>query len=177
MTLVDAISLAQDRNAEELAKEINAPKPKLDDTESLIILRGFAGWARSAGLKWLPATPATCAAWIRFQQANKVPAETIAKAITAIEVLHDQYGHANPIATAAVRAELGRILEVKPPRSWGKKNGEDLVFNTLPIEARLVIKRHAEFDSLAIRKIQNRFADLEANLQKKGTNEDVQVST
>jgi hypothetical protein len=54
MSLVDAISLAQDRNAEQLAKEINPPKPKLDDTEALLILRQFAEWCRSRGVKWFP---------------------------------------------------------------------------------------------------------------------------
>jgi hypothetical protein len=122
MSLVDAISLAQDRNAEQLAKEINPPKPKLDDTEALLILRQFAEWCRSRGVKWLPAAPAACAAWMHFQHVNHIAPETIVKAIEAIQIAHDQHGFANPIATAAVRAELGRILDIKPPRTWKKKN-------------------------------------------------------
>jgi hypothetical protein len=155
--LVTAIDLAQAANEKRIAAEINAPKHKLDDSEALAILRSFAGWCSSRGVKWLPATPATCAAWIRFQDAS-VPVETIEKAIGAIEAVHDQHGYANPIATAAVRAELGRILKLEAPRSWPK--ADRLKFNSLPIEVRAVIERRASQDSLALRRLQNRVAEL-----------------
>jgi hypothetical protein len=157
-SLVTAIDLAQQANEQRIAAEISAPKHKIDDTEALLILRQFAEWCRSRGVKWLPAAPATCAAWVHFQHVNHIAAETIVKAIEAIQIAHDQHGFANPIATAAVRAELGRILNIKPPRSWKKE--EHLVFNSLPIEARDVIKRHADLDSLTLRRLQNRVAEL-----------------
>jgi hypothetical protein len=156
--LVQAIDLAQQANEKRIAAEINAPKQKLDDTEALLILRQFAEWCRSRGVKWLPATPSTCAAWMHFQRVNHIAPETITKAIEAIQIAHDQQGFANPIATAAVRAELGRILDIKPPRTWKKE--EHLVFNSLPIEVREIIKRHADLDSLALRRLQNRVAEL-----------------
>jgi hypothetical protein len=158
--LVTAIDLAQQANEQRIAAEINVPKHKIDDTEALLILRQFAEWCRSRGVKWLPATPATCAAWMHFQAVNHIAPEIIAKAIEAIQIAHDQQGFANPIATAAVRAELGRILDIKAPRSWNRKIGEDLVFNSLPIEVRAVIKRHADLDSLTLRRLQNRVAEL-----------------
>jgi hypothetical protein len=162
--LVTAIDLAQQANEKRIAAEINAPKHKIDDTEALLILRDFAEWCRSRGVKWLPATPATCAAWVHFQHVDHIAPETIVKAIEAIQIAHDQHGFANPIATAAVRAELGRILDIKPPRTWKKE--EHLVFNGLPIEVCDVIKRHADLDSLTLRRLQNRVAEI----SKKGSN-------
>jgi hypothetical protein len=156
--LVTAIDLATQANEQRIAAEINAPKQKLDDTHALLILRTFAEYCRSRGARWLPAAPATVAAFIRLQHANHIAAEIITKATDAIQIAHDQQGFANPIATAAVRAELGRILDIKAPRSWKKE--EHLIFNGLPIEARAVIKRHADLDSLTLRRLQNRVAEL-----------------
>jgi len=84
--IVTAIDFAQQENEKKLAAEINPPKQKLDDAEALAILKSFAGWCQSRGVKWLPAMPATCASWIRYQDANRIKSETILKAIRAIEV-------------------------------------------------------------------------------------------
>jgi hypothetical protein len=162
--LATAIDMAVQKNEQRLAAEIAAPKHKIDDSEGLLILRQFAEWCRSRGVKWLPAAPATCAAWVHFQAVNHIAPETIVKAIEAIQIAHDQHGFSNPIATAAVRAELGRILDIKAPRTWKKE--EHLIFNGLPIEVRDVIKRHADLDSLALRRLQNKVAEI----SKKGSN-------
>ena len=168
MTLAEAIGAAQDRNEQRLAAEINAPKHKLDDTEMLLILRSFVGWCKTRGVRALPAAPSTCAAWIRFQDAHHIAPATIEKAIEAIQIAHDEAGAANPIATAAVRAELARILKVEPPR-WNKR--EQLVFYGLPPEVRAIITRHSLLDSKAVRKAQNEVAELRLQLNQKGNTE------
>ena len=61
-----------------------------------------------------------------------MPADRIVDAIWAIEALHDNSGYPNPCATASVKVELGRILNLDGPRSWPK--ADRLKFNSLPIE-------------------------------------------
>jgi hypothetical protein len=155
--LVQAIDLAREACEKRIAAEIDAPKHKIDDTEALLILRQFAEWCRSRGVKWLPATPATCAAWIRFQDADRIASETILKAIEAIQAAHNNNNFANPIATTAVRIELGRVLKIKPPR-WPKN--ELPLFFGLPPEIQAILARRAEQDSTALRRLQNKVAEL-----------------
>jgi hypothetical protein len=149
------IEIAQQKNADKLAAELKPPRFELD-TEALLALRHFKAWCDQRGVKSCPARPATAGAFVRSEAAAGVQPERIFDALQAIELLHDNAGLPNPIATAAVRAELGRILSVDAPRSWKKSDG--LLFNGLPIEVRAVIARRARQDELAIRKLQNETA-------------------
>ena len=65
--------------------------------------------------------------------------------------------YANPVATAAVRCELGRLFNLDGhPRSWPK--ADRLKYNALPIELRIVIDRRETQNTRALRKLQNDFA-------------------
>jgi hypothetical protein len=140
-----------------LAQRLATPKTELD-SEELMHLRHYGAWCKQRGVRAFPSRPSTVASFIRSESGFGVPNDKILAALRSIEKMHDQSNEPNPVACAAVRAELGRILDIKPPRSWKKE--EHLVFNSLPIEARDVIKRHADLDSLALRRLQNRVAEL-----------------
>jgi hypothetical protein len=180
--LVQAIDLAQQANEKRIAAEINPPKPKLDDAESLLLLRHFAGFCKQRGVKFCPARPATVAAFIRSEAAIGVPPATLFAAMLAIEALHDTQNEANPVACAAPRAELTRIreetetapedraklvqaLDVRAPDSWNKS--EKLLFNDLPVEAKEIIYRRDRQQCLVVRRAQNEASDLRKSLQQK----------
>jgi hypothetical protein len=191
--LVTAIDLAQRANEERIAAEISPPKPKLDDTESLLLLRHFAGFCKQRGVKFCPARPATVAAFIRSEAAIGVPPARLFAAMLAIEALHDTQNEANPVACAAPRAELTRVVEadettsedraklaqvldVRPPESWSAS--ERLFFNDLPVEVKEVIYRRDQQQRLAVRRSQNEAAELRHKLkslqQKEMENAEVQ---
>jgi hypothetical protein len=174
--LATAIGLAQERNEQKLAAQIPTPKGELD-AEALLWLKYFSGYCRDCGVKFCPARPATVAAWIRRESGRGLSEEEILAALRAIEQVHDQSNEANPVATSAVRAELGRILEIKAPRSW--KKSEALIFNTLPIEVQQIVARRAEQDSLVLRRLQNKVAELakKGNLQCQPENKSTADST
>jgi hypothetical protein len=158
--LAQQIERAQQANEAKLLAEVDPPRFNLD-TELLLHLRHFKAFCQQHGVKDCPARPATVAAFVRGAAAGVQP-ERILEGLQAIELLHDNAGLANPIASAAVRCELGRIFQIEAPRSWKKSDG--LLFNGLPIEVRAVIARRARQDELTLRRLQNEVA----NLRKKG---------
>src|SRR5689334_6554844 len=102
-SLAQQIEAAQDRNEQKISTEIGAPKPTLDTT-AILHLRKFADWCKTRGVRACPASPASVAAYIRSLVGTQP--EQIVEIVHAIELMHDQAGLANPVATAAVRAEL-----------------------------------------------------------------------
>jgi hypothetical protein len=77
-----------------------------------------------------------------------VPADRIVDAVWAIEALHDNAGHSNPCATASVRIELGRILNLGDgPRSWPR--ADRVKYLALPVEIQAVIDRREQQNSRA----------------------------
>jgi hypothetical protein len=182
MSLVDAISLAQDRNAAKLAAEIPPAKPELD-SEGLMHLRHYAAWCKQRGVRFCPSKPSTIAAFIRSEAANHVPPATLFAAMLAVEALHDSQNEPNPVACAAPRAELMRImdamdkkditiegqaqlakvLDVRPPESWSKS--ERLLFDDLPPAVKGVIFRRDEQQRRAVRHAQNEAAELRHKLK------------
>jgi hypothetical protein len=176
--LITALDLAQEACEKRIAAEINAPKQKLDDTEALLILRQFAEWCQARGVKWLPATPATVAGFIRFQHANRIAPGIITRLLDAIQVAHDNSNFASPVYTAAVGQELTRILEVKKTPRWPK--AELPLFYSLPSGVQAIIARRDEQQSNALRRLQTK-VDIhlkkEGNLQCQPENKSTEAST
>lgn len=150
--LADAIAAAHAQN--EAALSPQAPRYDLD-TEARQFAGTFIRWCADHGVRSCPAMPATVAAFVRSVGASK---KEIAAPLTAIAELHDSQGLSNPVATAAVRAELGRALKLKPPRSWRK--AEQLMFSELPPEIRAAVERREEQRDTQLRKLQNEVAEL-----------------
>ncbi len=163
MSLAQQIELTRQRNEAKLAAEVSPPKPQLE-TDALLHVRHFADWCKSRAVKFCPALPTTVAAFVRSEAATGVQPEPILESVRAIEAIHDNGGLANPVATAAVRSELSRIVQVEPPRSWRKS--DRLLFAALPPEVRAVISRRARQDEIALRSLQNQVA-----AQRKSTTE------
>ncbi|MFY9839103.1 MAG: hypothetical protein WAK55_22030 [Xanthobacteraceae bacterium] len=154
--ITTAISLAQEKNEQSLAQHVSAPPTELD-TEALLLLRRWAEFCRSRGIRACPARPASVAMYIRLEHSSGVPVEKTLASLAAITAMHNQASEANPVACAMPQAELSKILTVKAPRSWRKD--EALLWGLLPPDVQSVIKRHIELDSLALRRLQNRVAD------------------
>jgi len=167
MNLPQQIEAAQQKNEAKLAAEIAPPKLEIE-TDALLLLRHFAAWCKERGIKSCPAQPATVAAFIRSQNSIGVQREQIFDALRAIEAMHDNHALPNPVATAAVRVELGRILNIEAPRSWPK--ADRVKFYSLPIEVRAVIERRAQQDTKALRRLQNEVAQLRINNERTNDN-------
>jgi hypothetical protein len=155
--IINAIDMAQEKNADNLAKEISFPKADIG-TDGLLHIRHFAAFCQERGIKFCPARPTSVAAFARAESAAGVPAERILAALQAIEAVHDNSALPNPVATSAVRAELRRILKPDSPRSWNKS--ERLLLVQLAPELQSIISRHAKLDSAAVRKAQQEVTDL-----------------
>jgi hypothetical protein len=161
MTLTEQIELAHQQNEKKIASEVGIPKVELD-TEAVLMLRHFAEWAKSRGIRYLPCAPASAAAFCRAESAVGVPAERIVRTLEAIQAMHDNAGLANPIATASVRTELARILDIPAPRSW--PTADKLKWNSIPPEIQAVISRRDAQDSKVLRRLQNENAELRKSI-------------
>jgi hypothetical protein len=164
--LAQQIERAQQANEAKLLAEVDPPKFNLD-TELLLHLRHFKAFCQHHGVKDCPARPLTVAAFVRSESDAGVPSERILSAVEAIETNHDNAGHANPVATAVVRCELGKILKIEAPRSYRKT--EKPAFYSLPIEVRAVVERRERENEKALRRVQNDLALLKHQTSK-GTN-------
>src|SRR6185437_6029387 len=71
-------------------------------------LEPFAKWCADHAVKTCPATPAVVAAFV--DQLSYL-GESILETLQAIELLHDHFGYANPVATAKVRAAVAKIVQ------------------------------------------------------------------
>jgi hypothetical protein len=161
--LTQVIARGLDANEAKVAAEIATPKQEIS-TDELLHLRHFAEFCRGRGVRSKPAHPATVARYCRSQAAFGVPGPRIFDALEAIEAEHDNGGFANPIATAPVRTELGRLFNLdNQPRSWPPR--DRLKYNALPIELKIVIDRRETQNTRALRRLQNDFA----LLKQKGT--------
>src|SRR5262249_8856878 len=136
MNLVQQIQAAQEKNEQKLAAELNPPKVELESDE-LVLIRRFADFCKARGVGFLPAAPATVALFLRTENQGGADYKRIFATAQAIERLHDRAMLPNPVATFAVRNELGRLYHLDAPRSWPKADRP--LFNSLPIEVRAVI--------------------------------------
>jgi hypothetical protein len=146
VNLADAIAAAHAQNEAALAAQV---APYELDNEARQFVETFVRWCNDHGVRSCPATPATVAAFVRSMGASQ---KEIAEALAAVGELHDAQGLANPCATAPVRAELTRILEIRPPRSW--RRAEQLMFSELPAEIRLVVERRERQRDTELRRLQ-----------------------
>lgn len=64
MSLVEEIERAHRKNERKLVQDIKPPRYELT-TEEALYLRHFAAWCQSRGVKFLPCSPVTLAAFIR----------------------------------------------------------------------------------------------------------------
>jgi hypothetical protein len=196
MSLTTAIQLAQEKNESVLAQSIPPAKPELD-SEGLMHLRHYAAWCKQRGVRFCPSKPSTIAAFIRSEAANAVPPAKLFAAMLAIEAMHDSQNESNPVACAAPRAELMRImdatdkkditiegqaqlakvLDVRAPESWNKS--ERLLFDDLPPAVKGVISRRDEQQRRAVRHAQNEAAQLRHELinRRKFKQNDQEVSS
>jgi hypothetical protein len=152
MNLADAISQAHAANESKLAAQVPAYQM---DSQAQRASAAFVRWCNDRGVRPLPAAPATVAAYVQFIGARP---EEVASALMAIQEIHDEKGMPSPVAAAAVRSTVTRILDLKPPRSWRK--AEQLMFAELPIEVRAVIARREEDRDRELRRLQNELAKL-----------------
>jgi hypothetical protein len=152
VNLADAVASAHAQNEAALAARI---APFQMDSEAQRSIGAFIRWCADNGLRSCPAAPAAVAAFVRSMGASK---EEIAEAVAAIVELHDSRGQSNPVATAAVRAELIRVGNLKPPRSW--RNEEKLLFVDLPLEIQATVGRREEQRDTELRRLQNEVAKL-----------------
>jgi hypothetical protein len=152
VNLADAIAAAHAQNESALAAQI---APYELDNEARQFAGTFVRWCNDHGVRSCPATPATVAAFVRSMGASQ---KEIAEALAAIVELHDSRGLSNPVATAAVRSELSRILKLRPPRSW--RIAEQLMFAELPPEIGAAVERREQQRDIELRKMQNELAEL-----------------
>ena len=163
--LIQQIEIAHQKNSEKISREIGIPQTDIS-TEAALQLKHFGAWCKSKGIKALPCAPTSLAAFVRAENAIGVPVDRIVDALWAIEALHDNNGYANPVATAAVRVELDRILKFDRYPRWPK--ADKLKFLLLPPDIKAVIARREEQNTRVLRKIQNDFAAFKT--QKENSN-------
>lgn len=99
-------------------------------------------------MRVLPARPTTVAAFIRWQQDLGVKEQITLETLSAIEVLHDVSGMANPVVTLVVRAVFDWLLPIEPPRAWTKDEKEQFKFYPRHAQeaiARVEVSREKDF--------------------------------
>jgi hypothetical protein len=168
--LAQQIELAQRANERKIATSVPLPQQEIS-TEAALLLKHFAAWCKSRGIKALPCAPTSVAAFIKSESDSGVRPQQIIEVVHLIEALHDNQGLANPVATAVVRCELGKLLKIEAPRSWRKT--EWPLFYSLPIEVRAVIERRQRENDNALRRVQQDSALLK---QQKGTDNDKEIT-
>jgi hypothetical protein len=162
--LATAIQAAHIANEQKIAATVERVSPELSADE-LAALSVFNRWCGLNGLRNIPANPRVVAAWIRSEKGTDP--NKIIETLSAIERLHDFHSLPNPIATSTVRNELGRVMNIQPPRSWRKS--EQLVFMSLPVEIRAAIERREHQRETELRRLQNEVAELKKRQAQSAT--------
>jgi hypothetical protein len=157
MNLAQQMEIAYQRNEQALAAR-NAAPLEVDRDDQRLLAR-FAKFCKDNGVRPLPAAPGTIAAWIAGEDN---PPETIVRTLQAIEAVHSNNNLANPVACAAPRAVLSKILKLEGPRSWSK--AERLALAACPIEIREIVERRTKRDSDLIRQLQNENSELRKSI-------------
>jgi hypothetical protein len=157
-SLADAIEAAQARNQETVIQTARIAAPNFDLTMGEKNALGlFQRWARDRGVKAMPPAPAVVAAWIKSEAESGIDTRQIELCLEALQKVTDAHLLPSPVATAVVRAELGRVLQIQPPRSW--PTSDKLKFHSLPPEIKIVISRRDQQDSKALRRLMNEAAE------------------
>lgn len=144
--LADLIANAHAANEAKLTAQV----PRYDlDNEARQTVGPFVRFCADHGVPFLPAAPATVAAFVMGASP-----EEVGPTLMAVQELHDSKGLPSPVATAAVRSAISRILKLKPPRSWRKH--EQLLFADLPPEIRAVVERREQQRDTELRRLQGK---------------------
>ena len=149
-----------ERNDRALAFQLATVLPPLVselDDQTLRRLAIFSAYCADRGVLLCPAQPATVASFIIAQVAKGERAERIFELTVAIELLHDQHGLANPVATAIARRALASLGVIEPPRSW--RPNEKMLFSSLPLEIQTAVARREHEREKEIRRMQNATAE------------------
>jgi hypothetical protein len=161
MTLADAIAKAHQLNEDKIAAGVARVSPALDADE-LLLLEHFTRFCSLSGCKNLGCRPQVITAYIRSEKG--ADPYRVAATCAAISRFHDYHGLLDPCTASCVRAELGKILNISPPRSWRK--AEQLAFMSLPVEIRAAIERREHQRETVIRRLQNECAEAKRQAQK-----------
>jgi hypothetical protein len=151
--LDQAIAAAFEANEKKLAARVKTPATTLDQHQRALF-SAFEHFCRSSGVRSLPASPTTIAAYLRAALAE---GDALAAA-EAIRIAHQAHGLPCPVSTHVVRSQLNELIDEKPPRSW--RADEQLMWAALPPEIRGVISRRERERNLALRRKQNELAEL-----------------
>jgi hypothetical protein len=147
--LDQAIAAAFEANERKLAAQVPLPAATLDPHQRALF-SAFEHFCRTNGVRALPASPTTIAAYLRAALAE---GDALAAA-EAIRIAHQAHGLPCPVSTHVVRAQLNELLEDKPPRSW--RADEQLMWAALPPEIRAVIARRERQRDLELRRLQSK---------------------
>jgi hypothetical protein len=164
---IQAWDEAEQRLAAEL--KLDVPAPVLS-TDLLERWDRFATWTASRGVRKCPARPATCAAYCLAQQDMGASVQAILAMLAAVQAIHDHHNLPNPVRTAIVRAALGMIIKVDPPRSWPKE--DKVLFAQLDPDVRQIISERESLRDREIRRLQNAAAEVRKK-QHNGADETV----
>jgi len=115
----------------------------------------FEIWCGSKATKVCPSSPDVVAAFVDQQsfQGERFILETL----KAIELLHDHFNFANPVATARVRDAVAKIVKVDPPRAWSRAEKE--LFRTVSPSVQAIIAKREKDRDREVRRLQNERAE------------------
>jgi hypothetical protein len=149
--LVTAIQQAYVTHEKRIQDALQLERPPLGAAERKL-LEPFQAWCGSRGVRPLPATPATVAAYIQ-----SLPEGQISAALDAIQAAHDYIGVSSPVGSHSVRTVLAHRLTIfSAPRSW--RRDEQLLWDQLPPEIKRTITRREADRDTALRNKQNELA-------------------
>jgi hypothetical protein len=103
------------------------------------------------------------AAFIFHEVANGRDVQGVLAIAASITAAHDMHNLSNPVATAAVRRALEKIVKAEPPRSWNKD--ERASWALLPPEIRQTITKREDDRDAAVHRKMNEIAKLRKRLE------------
>jgi hypothetical protein len=142
--------------AEVLAK-LELPPPTELDNQTREDLAPFVKWTTEHNVRYAPAKPFVCAAFIIDQAATGATTSQLLRRVSAISALHDRHNLADPVATTAARYALEQAIPTEAPRSWNKT--EKQAFVGLPPEIKAAIARREKEREKELRRLQNSTAE------------------
>jgi hypothetical protein len=135
------------------------PPPRLSEEAKMAVVP-FLQWAETQHVRPLPARPASVAAFICWQQDQRVPRQVIVEVLSAISALHVAAAVGDPVPAPIVSSTLGSSID--PPRSWKKE--DKAFFATLPLYAQEIIATREQDREVHLRRCQNELAELKKRL-------------
>ena len=144
----------------DLKAEIEAAKQRELDANENALAQCFPPPPRLSEEAKIPARPASVAAFICWQQDQRVPRQVIVEVLSAISALHVAAAVGDPVPAPIVSSTLGSSID--PPRSWKKE--DKAFFATLPLYAQEIIATREQDREVHLRRCQNELAELKKRL-------------